>query len=167
MVDWDFSGVGAKAPTLRPEREPVTPGVSKVQAVKALRAEFPNLGLKEAVDIVDGKAARPDDPEVQLIELTDTERRVAVKALSRVTLNPDAKVDLIVDAINKVRTSDPEGTVRKSVAGQYAFAVSPGTYLIIETGDNPRYKSASEPEARDIKRFWSRVTPASFMSRGG
>lgn len=167
----DYFG-SAKAPTLSEPRAYTRPvnldsdrvipaepaGVNRVKAVKALREEFPGMGLKEAVDIVDGKAARPTKPE-NLVELTDEEAEAAARAIRENTGRVfGLQVSAAVAAINKVRASDPVGALRKSVAGQYGFAVSPGQYLVIETGDRPRFRAATEQEARDIKRSWSLVT---------
>ncbi|AXH67896.1 hypothetical protein J4T99_gp091 [Mycobacterium phage Bromden] len=166
----DYFG-GVKAPTLsetpraytRPVRldneravPPAPEGVSRVQQVKALRTEFPGMGLKEAVDIVDGKKPRPDDPASgELVELSDAEAKAAAKALRENTGRVfDLQVNAVVAAINQVRSNDPVGTLRKSVAGQFAFAIAPGQYLVIETGERPRFKAADPSETTGIKQSW-------------
>ncbi|QXO14329.1 hypothetical protein SEA_CHASER_90 [Mycobacterium phage Chaser] len=137
---------------------PEPAGMNRVQQVKALRAEFPGMGLKEAVDIVDGKLPRPDSPASgDLIELTDAEQKAASAALRRFSavLTDAEKISNIVAAINRVRANDPVGTLRKSAAGQFAFAVGPGEYLVIETGDRPRFKAADPSEVAGIKQSWT------------
>jgi hypothetical protein len=176
----DYFG-GVKAPTLRQQgaydvkpdeiafKRPAPPeppygaippdsGRTRVQKVKDLRTEFPRLSLREAVDIVDGNAPRPDAPKTEpLVELSDAELKAARKAARSIHANKDVLVTAVIDAINKVRSNDKVGTLRKSVAGQYAFSVEPGQYLLIEVGDNPRFRAADAVETADIKRSWALV----------
>ena len=159
----DYFG-SVKRPTISkpPFGEEKTSGVNRVQAVKNLRAEFPGMGLKEAVDIVDGNAPRPDDParEVQLV-LTPVEQRAAERALARSNASPaSTQVRAFVEAVNEVRANDAVGTVRRNpvISGAWAFAVEPGKYLIIETGgDKPRFRSSLTDETASIKRGWPLV----------
>lgn len=128
-----------------------TPG--RVQKVKAARAAAPVLGLKEALDVVDALAKF--NTVTGPVLLSDDENRAVEAALRKNTGYAfDVQRRAVVEAINNVRAGDPEGVVRKSDAGEYAFSVGGGTYLLIQGGANPRYRTASSAEAKDIKQGW-------------
>lgn len=163
-----------KAPTLRQQgaygvqphevafTRPTPPeqpaGVNRVKAVKALREEHPHLGLKEALDIVDGKAPWPGAPvQPDVLELSDAELKAAKAAIRQVHANPDVKLQEVIAAINKVRSNDPVGTLRKASNGKYAFSYEPGKWLIIDV-DQPAYKAVdSLADNEAIKGSWNLV----------
>lgn len=125
----------------------------RVQKVKAAREAAPGLSLRNAVDIVDalGKFNTVTGP----IVLSDAEAQVAQRALRKSTVfGFEQQVKAVIAAINSARAGDPEAVVRKSDAGQYAFSVGNGTYLVIEAGATPRYRTATDQEAKDIKQSW-------------
>ncbi|ASR86069.1 hypothetical protein SEA_ENCELADUS_84 [Mycobacterium phage Enceladus] len=154
-----------KAPVLEPHEvafpkptpEPMS-SRTKAQAVKALRDKYPSMGLKEAVDIVEGKKPRPDEPDRSApIVLSDAELKAAKSAIRQVHANFDVKLQAVIDAINHVRTNDPVGTLRKNTNGQYAFCYEPGKWLVIDP-DKPAYRAADGlSESAAIRSTWELV----------